>query len=231
MIEEPSQLTIVRPAARRRPTPAQIAAFEGLPTGFIVDAMDGRGAMDMAIKPLPGLPNRLSGPALTCDNRPGDVMALLAAPSQAQAGDVIVNAVVGWQGCAALGDRICGMARNAGAAGIVTDGPARDLAGIQAAGLPIFCTGLTPNSPVTSGPGAIGLPILVGGLHVETGDMIVADEDGVVVIPFARLDAVLARVAQVKALEEALDARVAQGETCLDRMRELLDGPGVTWID
>jgi len=230
MIEEPSQLTIVRPAARKRPTPQQIEAFADLPTGFVVDAMDGRGAMEKGIKPVPGLPQRLCGPALTCDNQPGDVMALLAAPSQAQPGDVIVNAVAGWQGCAALGDRICGMARNAGAAGIVTDGPARDLAGIQAAGLPLFCTGLTPNSPVTSGPGAIGLPIVAGGLHIETGDMIIADEDGVVVVPFARIDQVLARVVQVKALEEALDARVAQGETCLDRIREILDGPGVTWI-
>ncbi|MSU90547.1 RraA family protein [Rhodobacteraceae bacterium 2CG4] len=230
MIEEPSLLTIVRPAARRRPTAAQIAAFADLPTGFVVDAMDGRGAMDMAIKPVPGLPSRLHGPALTCDNRPGDVMALLAAPSQAQPGDVIVNAVAGWQGCAALGDRICGMARNAGAAGIVTDGPARDLAGIQAAGLPLFCTGLTPNSPVTSGPGAIGLPVLAGGLHVETGDIIVADEDGVVVVPFARIDGVLERVRQVMALEQALDARVAEGETGIDRVRAILDGPGVTWI-
>lgn len=230
MIEEPPLLTIAGRTSRNRPTAAQIAAFADMPTGFVADAMEGQGALSMAIKPLPGLPHRVVGPALTCRSGPEDILALMAALTEVQPGDVLVNATGGWQGCAAMGDRVAGMLRNAGAAGAVTDGPARDLPGIQAVGLPVFCTGLNPNSPFSKGPGTVGLPVEIGGRRVESGDMIVADADGVVVVPFARIDAVAARLADIAALEAALDAEVAAGRTCVPGVVELLAGPQVRRI-
>lgn len=211
MIEEPPLLTISA-QAERRPTAAQLAAFRDAPTGFVADAMDGVGALSLAIAPLsPRLPERMVGPALTCDSGPGDLLALLAALASIRPGDVIVNAFAGHLGCAALGDRVCGMAKNAGAAGLVTDGPARDIEGIEEIGLPVYAAGLSPNSPVATGPGFVGLPIQIGGRRVETGDIVIADRNGVVIVPFAEIDRVAERLKTVASLEAALDAEVAEG--------------------
>ena len=114
------------------------------------------------------------------------------------------------------------MARNGGAAAIVSDGTARDLGGIVAAGLPVWCTGLAPNSPYANGPGSIGLPVRLGSVQVETGDVIVADEDGVAVIPFARLDEIGAKIKQTYELETELDKKVAEGLAKSDGLVEFL---------
>ncbi|WP_417720903.1 RraA family protein [Salipiger sp.] len=212
MIEEPPLLTVTKD--RRRPTEAQIAAFRGVPTGFVCDAMDGSGALDAAISPIGDgrdIDCVVAGPALTADNRPSDLLATLAALHYITPGDVLVGGASGHQGCAAAGDRVMGMLKNRGGAGFVTDGPLRDYAGIVKVGLPAWCTGLTPNSPFAKGPGSVGGEVTLGGRLVRTGDMIVADRDGVVVVPFERIDAVIARLAHVSELEHALDADVEKG--------------------
>ena len=140
-------------------------------------------------------------------------------------GDIVVSAFAGFQGCAAIGDRVASMMKNCGAAGFVTDGPVRDYDGIVAAGLPVWCTGLTPASPYTCGPGSVGFAVSIGGIEVETGDMVVADRDGVVVVPFERLDEVIER------LERELDARVADGQKYPDSIAELLAGDRVSYVD
>ena len=229
MIEEPKALTIRRP--KRRPSADQIAAFQGVPTSFVVDAMFGGGALDTNISQLPGQTAHVAGPALTVDNRPSDILALLGALALVQPGDVVMNGAAGFQGCAAAGDRVCGMLKNNGAAGFVTDGPMRDLEGLLDVGLPAWCTGLTPDSPFSTGPGKIGLPVQIGGRHVETGDMIVADENGVVVVPFDRIAEVVSRLEAVKTSETELDGEVAAGRKIPDPIAEMLDGPNVDWIE
>ena len=231
MIEEPSKLTIRRPS--RRPTTTQIAAFQDVPTGFVVDALGGTGALDGAIEQLApdDLPGHVAGSALTAGNGPADTLATHAALAFLQEGDVLVASFAGHRGCAAAGDSVLGMATNAGARGFVTDGPMRDYAGIVAVGIPCWCTGLTPDTPYMTGPGTVGLPVQIGGQQVETGDMIVADRDGAVVVPFGRLDAVIARLSEVRAMEAVRDAEVAGGVTVPDHVRDLLDGDQVTYVD
>ncbi len=230
MIEEPPLLRIARAETRNRPTEAQIAAFRDVPTGFVTDALGGSGAMEPEMKPLPGLPFRMAGPALTCHSGPEDILGLLAAMTQIQPGDVVVNAAGGWRGCAAVGDSVCGMARNAGAAGMVTDGMARDLDGLLEVGLPLFCLGITPNSPFSKGPGTVGLPVMVGGRPVSSGDMIVADRDGVVVVPFDRIDAVIARLHGIRELEAEREANVASGMVCPQAVLDLLDSERTSYV-
>lgn len=231
MIEEPKALTIKRP--EKRPTDSQIAAFQGVPTGFVVDAMYGGGALAPEISPLGagcGLDTQVAGPALTVDNRPSDILALLGALPLIREGDMVVSAFAGFQGCAAAGDRVSGMMKNNGAAGFVTDGPMRDHQGLAGVGLPCWCTGLNPDSPFSTGPGKIGLPIQIGGKTVETADMVIADRDGVVVVPFAQIDAVIARLADVTELETSLDAEVAAGLKIPEPIEALLEGDGVNWV-
>ena len=223
MIEEPPLLTIRRKS--RRPSAAQIAAFQDVPTSFVVDALYGGGALSSAIRPLGDgrdIDCRAAGPALTVDCGPGDILALVAALDSIRPGDIVVSAFGGHQGCAAAGDRVIGMIRNCGAAGFVTDGPTRDYAGVVAVGLPVWSTGLTPASPFSNGPGTVGFPIQIADRQVETGDMIVADRDGVVVVPFDRIDPVIGMLAKVRALEAELDAEIAGGLTVPAEIRDLL---------
>lgn len=232
MLEKPKMLTVVRNS--RRPTDSQIAAFQGVPTGFVVDALWGAGALSAAISPIgEGRDLRCvaAGPALTADNGPGDVLATLAALEFIQPGDVLIAAVGGHQGCAAVGDRVAGMVKNCGGIGLVTDGPARDYQGIIDVGLPLWCTGLTPGSPYNSGPGRIGFPVNIGGQQIESGDMVVADRDGVVVVPFAQIDAVIAQLEIIQHAEAEMDAKVVAGLKISPWVKDLLNSDDTAYVD
>jgi 4-hydroxy-4-methyl-2-oxoglutarate aldolase len=123
------------------------------------------------------------------------------------------------------------MAKNCGAVGFVTDGPMRDFEGVAKVGLPSWCTGLNPNSPFAKGPGSVGFSINIGGRQIETGDMIVADRDGVVVVPFAKITTVIARLEQIKALEYALDKEVEEGLKVPQAILDMLDSDQVAYFD
>ena len=111
----------------------------------------------------------------------------MAALAESKAGDVLVVATGGYVGAAVTGDLLMYVARNRGVAGFVTDGLVRDLEDLETVGLPVFALGVTPNSPQRRGPGSVGLPIVCGGVTVASGDVVVGDRDGVVVVPRARM--------------------------------------------
>jgi 4-hydroxy-4-methyl-2-oxoglutarate aldolase len=208
VIEDPPLLTVRRRFPR--PSAAQLTAFANTPTGFVVDAMNGRGALDYRIKPI-GAPQHFCGPALTCDAGPADVLAVCGALDEAKAGDVIVCATDSFTATAVAGDLLIGMMRNIGVAAFVTDGLVRDTPGIRDVGLPCYAAGVTPNSPVKTGPGTIGFPVVVGGVAVDPGDIVLGDEDGVVIVPFARIDETIEHLATIRNIEAALEAKVKGG--------------------
>jgi len=209
MIENPPLLTIHR-GFRRAPL-ALLDAFRGAQTSHLCDAMDGRGAVDWRIKPMD--PDRATfiGSALPAFAYPADIVGMLGALSEAQPGDVIMCANDGYTGTAVIGDLAAGMMRNKGVAAFVTDGLARDRAGIIAAGMPLFAQGISPNSPAANGPGIVGAPVTLGGVHVRPGDIVVGDADSVVVVPLDRAEAVLERLRAVQAAEAKAVAAVEGG--------------------
>jgi 4-hydroxy-4-methyl-2-oxoglutarate aldolase len=225
MIEDPPLLTIRSDFAR--PTPEQLSHFSGLQTGYAVDAMHGRGALDYRIKPLSPLAAPLVGIAITCSCGPADNLALFGAMANAKAGDILVASTDGFTGTAVTGDLLMGMARNRGILGLVTDGLARDSAGLLAVGLPVFCAGLTPNSPSRNGPGTVGLPVVMAGVRIESGDVLLADNDGVVVIPRAELATVIGRLELVRQAESSLEAKVASGLGVPDFIESILSSDKV----
>lgn len=229
MLEEPPVLQIRKPG--RRPTAAQIAALKDQPTGFLCDAMDGKGALDpvLSLLDVDALPARFCGVALTSDNGPDDLLGLLGSLSQMRPGDVVVAATGGWRGSAVAGDRVMGMCRNNGAAGFVTDGMVRDHEGIVAVGLPVVCAGMNPNSPYTKGPGKVGFPVVLGGVRIETGDLIIADRTGTVIVPFDRIDAVIGTVTRVGGLEAEMDAKVDSGLKVPQAIEDLVASDKVRW--
>lgn len=231
MIKDPPLLRARREFAR--PAAELAAAFRDVPCGFIVDAQQGRGALDRAIKPVfpnhPGM-DRCWGTAITCACGPDDNLGLAAAITLAKPGDVIVCATEGFTHGAVCGDLMAGIARNKGIAALVTDGMVRDGVGLRDMGLPVFARGITPNSCVRSGPASVGLPVVVGGRAVSSGDLVVADEDGVVTIPLADLATVRAKLVEVMAAEADMLAKVKGGLTNLGWMDELLRTDRVEWL-
>ena len=214
MIENPPLIQIKKSSSRNRPSIKQLAKFKNVPTGFVCDALSGYAALDTNIKPLlvPGKNvEHIAGPALTVFSGAADVLGMSIALSEIQPGDIVVNGVSGFQGTAAVGDRIAGMIKNNGGIGLVTDGPMRDLEGIIETGLSCFCTGLNPNSPYNSGPAKIGYPTEIGGKTIHSGDIIVADADGVTVVPFNKIDEVIEKLDRIIELENAMDEKVKNG--------------------
>jgi 4-hydroxy-4-methyl-2-oxoglutarate aldolase len=173
--------------------------------------MGGAGALDWRIRPLIGA--SVFGVALTCHCGANDNLALIAAVAESEPGDVLVAATGGFCGAAVTGDLLIGVARNRGAAGFVTDGLVRDLTDLETLGLPIYATGVSPNSPGKRGPGTVGLPIVCGGVAIASGDLIVGDRDGVIAVPRARLEETFANLKRVKAAEAALLEKVRGGLT------------------
>src|SRR5204863_266713 len=151
---DPPILTIRREF--KRPRRDLITKLEGAQTGHIVDALQGRGALDYHVKPVDTERASFVGPALTCECGANDNLAIMAALVVAQPGDVIIAACDGFAATAGVGDILAMMAKNKGVAAVVTDGMARDREGIVAAGLPVFARGIPPNSFVRSGPGIPG---------------------------------------------------------------------------
>jgi 4-hydroxy-4-methyl-2-oxoglutarate aldolase len=228
MIKDPPLLTIRRNFPR--PNPADIATFAGVPTGYAVDAMGGRGALDHRIKPLAPATSVMVGIAVTCHCGPADNLALFAALAVAQPGDVLVAATDGFTATSVTGDLLVGMAKNRGMRGLVTDGLVRDVAGILPVGLPVYCAGITANSPVRNGPGTVGQPVVMGGATVAAGDLVIGDNDGIVIVPRGDVGAVLKRLPEIRAAEAALEAKVKAGLEVPDFIQAILASDRVVEI-
>ncbi len=228
MLQEPKPLRARRPS--NRPTAEQIAQFQKAPSSVVADAMIYDGVFAPGIRLLAG-ETHVAGPALTVGCTPADILALKAAVSFVQPGDVVVSTNGGFTGAATMGDLVAGRLKNAGAVGFVTDGAVRDATGIIETGLAVWCQGRTPASPFSSGPGTLGLPISILNQRVECGDMVVADGDGVVVVPFARIDEIAAKVAHILSVERSSEEKVKNGATTYQDSEALLNSDQTDWVD
>jgi 4-hydroxy-4-methyl-2-oxoglutarate aldolase len=204
-----------------RPSPDLVKKFAGAATGHLVDAMGGAGAVDFGIKSLDTKNSSFCGVAITCHPGPADNLAVFGALQLIQPGDVVVAATGSYLGAAVAGDLLVGMAKNCGAIAFVTDGVVRDAVGLRSVGLPIFSRGLSPNSPARNGPGSVGAAIIVGGVIIASGDILVGDEDGVVVIPREMAEETARKFAEVRANEALLEAKVKAGLRVPDFISEI----------
>ncbi len=219
MLAEPPKVTLKR--RFMRPSSKQIDALQRVPTGFIVDLMRGQGAVDHRIKPL-WPESAFTGPVVAADCGPGDNLGLLVAMEIAEPGDVIAAATGAFEKAALLGDHVAAMAKNKGLKAFVTDGLVRDVDGLLEVGFPVFCAGISPNSPYKNGPCEVGTSVSLGGVTVASGDIMVGDRDGVAVVPQAKIDQVIAGLAGVMEQEETMGRRIADGLSGPSWMKDLL---------
>jgi len=158
----------------------------------------------------------LCGPALTCACAPEDNLAMHAALYQARPGAVLVCDGAGSRRCALFGELMATDAVSQGLAGLVVAGPVRDIADIDGLGFPVWCTGTAPGQAAKATVISVGLPVVVGGALVSSGDQVIADRDGVVVVPAAEWPALQGEVAAIAAKEERTRDRLAAGERLAD---------------
>lgn len=196
-------------ASWERPTAEQLDRYRALPAANIGDAMHRLGMMDAAIKPV-WTGATIVGSAYTVWTRPGDNKALHAALEHVRPGDVIVVNGGGDESRALLGELIAGKAKVKGVVGFVIDGAVRDATGLEEYSMPVYARALTPAGPYKDGPFALAASVAVGGVVVSPGDIIVADEDGVIVVPLEQADLVAdlseAKHASELAIRATIDA-------------------------
>jgi regulator of RNase E activity RraA len=177
-----------------RLAPETVKGFQDLSTTALSDFLVLDNVMRHAIHPLWGPPPRIAGPAFTVRTARHDNLMMHAAIYLAQPGDVIV-VEAGDDEMAVAGGNVCAIAQRRGVAGFVIDGTIRDVRESQDRAFPLFARGRSPIPAGKKGPGNINAPIRCGGVAVNPGDMVVADEEGIVVVPAARAAEILAKAA------------------------------------
>ena len=165
----------------RRPDPALVEAFRGIPASNIGDMMGRLYCTNGTIRPLNRTP--LLGVAFTVKCPMGDNLMFHRALDLARPGDIIVVDAQGGMERSLAGEMMVQYARHKGLAGFVVDGCMRDDDSIREMDdFPVYCRGLTPQGPYKFGPGEINVPVSIGGQVVLPGDILAGDQDGIVVI-------------------------------------------------
>lgn len=177
------------------------AGFGEISTTVLADVLGRAHVMDVGIRPLWSPMPRVAGPAFTVMCAPGDNLMLHAAIYRAPPGSVVVVAA-GDADYAVAGGNVCAVAQRRGIAAFVVDGVIRDLAEVRDARFPVFARGVVPVAGVKAATAPLNEPVRCGGLTVRAGDIVVADDDGVLVVP-AELREQAARDGRAKAEAEA----------------------------
>ena len=179
-----------------RPSPETIKAFAALSPNELSDVLELPCVMRYEIHPLWPNPPRIAGPAFTIRTGRHDNLMFHASIYLAQPGDVVV-VEAGDDEMAVAGGNVCKIAQRNGIAGLVVDGVIRDVVESRENGFPVFGRGVSPIPAKRVGDGGMNVQIRCGGVVVNPGDVVVADEEGIVVIPRARATEVLEK-AQAK---------------------------------
>lgn len=193
---------------------ADIAARLGrLSSSIVADVSEGRGVVSPGLIRFSGS-GTVAGRAVTADCAEGSLRAVFPALDQAQPGDILCMTAPGTT--AYLGDLLASDIVGRGLAGAVVDGLIRDRDAIAGMPASFFARGVTPYARRGSDPGQSMTPILLGGVRVAPGDWIVADGDGVIVVPPTAIEEVLAKAEENARIEERIMARIRAGEKVRD---------------
>jgi len=192
--------------------------------GPVSDALGKGGAMDHEMRPW-SLNSRMAGPAFTVQVHTADMLMVSKALAECPAGHVLVIDGHGERNTALWGGLTTLSALRKGLAGIVIDGAIRDLADIRKSRLPVFARAVVANAGGAEYAGKLQVPVACGGQAINPGDWLVGDDDGVVVIPAARLDEVLDKAGRICEAEKRIAKAIRDGVevATLLRVDEILD--------
>jgi 4-hydroxy-4-methyl-2-oxoglutarate aldolase len=196
------------------------------------EALGRTGYLGIGIRPAwAGI--RVGGTAVTALCWPGDNLMIHAAVEQCHPGDILVVTTTSPSTDGAFGELLATSLAHRGVRALVTTGGVRDVAELQAMGFPVFSAAVSAQGTVKATAGAVNVPVSVGGQQIAPGDAVIADDDGVVVVPRQAVTCAVAAARARVAKEAATRAALAAGELGLDRygLRAVLAGQGVEYIN
>lgn len=214
-----------------RPASEHVESLSEYGSATVHEALGTRNAMEPAVGPIASNAT-VCGPACTVRVPPGDNAMVHAAADIAAAGDVLVVGAESHR-AAIWGELTTRNARRQGVSGLVTDGNVRDTDYLANAEFPVFAAATSQAGAVKETPGAVNVPVSVGGVTVAPGDVVVGDRDGVTVVPRDRVEDAVDAAAAVAEHEERLRRRIAEGETLAELLgvHELIDDHDVRVVE
>ncbi|MFG6668413.1 RraA family protein [Halomonas sp. HNIBRBA4712] len=205
---------------------AHIDAFKTIVTPHISDNLDRLSAIRELKLYHDG--TKMVGTAFTVKCRPGDNLFIYKALSMIQPGHIIVIDGGGHLDNALIGELILLYAKHRGCAGFVVDGAIRDVKAFAEESMPCYARGNCHRGPYKTGPGAINVPVSVGGQVVNPGDIIVGDEDGIVSFPQSQADELISAARASAKKEEKIMAEINTGEHYQSWLDATLSANGLT---
>lgn len=214
----------------RAPLPV-VDELSALGVATVHEAIGRRGLLDHGLRPIyPGAV--LGGTAVTVVCHPGDNLMIHAAVEQCQAGDVLVVTTTSPCSDGMFGELLATSLAARGVRGIVIEAGVRDVAALRAMRFPAWSAAVSAQGTVKETPGAVNVPVCVGGQVVRPGDAIIADDDGVVRVPRAEVGRAAEAARSRAAREEQTRKALAGGQLGLDLygLRDKLAARGVRWV-
>jgi 4-hydroxy-4-methyl-2-oxoglutarate aldolase len=213
--------------------PAIVEALRSHGVATVHEAMGRTGLMRPAIRPIfEGA--QVAGRAITVLATAGDNWMIHAATEVCRPGDVLVVAVVAESTDGMVGDILATIMQARGVAGLVIDAGCRDVRRLREMRFPVWCKAISAQGTVKNSLGSVNMPVVCAGALVRGGDIVVADDDGVVAVPYEHAMEIAAAAARRAEHEEKVRLRIANRglTTTLDSdARERMAGLGMTWVD